>query len=208
MKNYFLLVILGMTLQFGFAQEMPFEKSGEPGAFAGFKKGFRPQIGASIVGGYTTFTADNVDEAGFTYGIELSLQCPLLCTKKNYIRQQLGIMFYNSSDTSSTYSNTSVTLTPEYRFFVNPASEYAAGPILGWNFSKSGVKGGDKFATSNGFIYGLSASATYHIGAFMIGFSPQYILGLDQDAKFDGKDLGIKVNPSHFRGLVKLGLKF
>lgn len=212
MKKIFLLVLLGMTLQLGLAQDMPFDKSGDPGALPGFKKGFRPQIGVSAVGGYTTFTAENADESGLTYGLELSMQCPLLCTKKNYIRQQVGIMFYNSTDskTDVTFANTSVTLTPEYRFAVSAASEYAAGPILGWNFTKTGKKGGDIFVKGNGFIYGLSASATYHFGSFMLGFAPQYVLGAKQSMSIEGKDIGsdFDFDPSHFRGLIKLGLKF
>lgn len=218
MKNLLLLLVLGLSLQIGFAQDAPFEKSGEPGALPFLKKGFRPQIGLSAVGGYQSFTGEGIDKDGISYGLEVSLQCPLLCTKKNYIRQQAGIMVYKNAESSNgtdiTFTNTSLTLTPEYRFAMSEKSEYAAGPILGWNLTKTNVKTKnlpaniDQTTKSNGFIYGLSTSATYHFGPLMLALSPQYILGVKQQKTVEGKDTGNDFDPSHFQVLVKLGMKF
>jgi len=158
------------------------------------KKGFKPQVGLSLIGGIkNNFGLGELSQFGSdsplsSVGLEISLQCPLMCTKKNYIRQQVAIV-YSKNDILNSLE---VEINPHYRFLVTPTFELAAGPGFGLNHTS--VNGSDEFnhmvSMSNGenleyqgldsnsfvFSYGLGASAAVHLGKFFIGLEARYFL--------------------------------
>jgi len=77
-------------------QNQPYAPGDSKGLFPIFKQKFQPQISIAPQVGYISFT--DINSNGIAYGLEIALQCPLLCTKKNYIRQQLSFLYYNDND--------------------------------------------------------------------------------------------------------------
>jgi len=170
--------------------EAPYTKGDTPGLFPGFKEGFHPQISIAPQVGYILFSDAN-NTGGVAYGAEIALQCPLACTKKNYIRQQVSFLYYAEDN----FKFWSATLNPEYRFLVKPQFELAAGPALGVsniNLTVLDVS----IMNETGFTYGLSTSATFHFNKVFVGISPRYMLSTTNN--FGG-------NFNSFQGLVKIG---
>lgn len=181
----FVLMLL-VTLSASAQADAPFNKGGETGVLPVIKKGFLPQVSVAPQIAYVNFY--DAEISGISYGAEIALQCPLVCTKKNYIRQQVSILYFKDTNLSILEA----TLNPEYRFVAKPTFEFAAGPSLGYLNSKATV--GDISESKGYFSYGLSASATQHFGSKMF-------IGVGARQNWAGENLG------HFQALLKLGIK-
>lgn len=161
--------------------EAPYIKGENPGLFPGFKKGFHPQISIAPQVGYLSFLDSDSRDGGLAYGLEIAMQCPLACTKKNYIRQQASLLIHTDDD----FTFWTASLNPEYRFYVKPQFELAAGPALGlagytYSFDNSIVEIED--VKEMFFTYGVSTSATYHFNKVYVAVSPRFMLGKVKDA--------------------------
>jgi len=170
-----------------YAQEgdSPFIKN-ETGLFPVLKEGYKPQFSIAPQISFVDF--NDINSNGIAYGGEIALQCPLLGTKKNYIRQQLSFIYFNDPD--SEFSAYEISINPEYRFVTTSNFELAAGPSLG--FLHAEVENTD--FSKNVFSYGLAASATLHFGEKMFS-------GVSLRQNWASDDL------SHYQGMLKLGYK-
>lgn len=165
--------------------DSPFDKN-ETGLFPVLKEGYKPQFSIAPQISYINF--NDINSSGIAFGGEIALQCPLLGTKKNYIRQQLSFTYFDDPD--SEFSAYEITINPEYRFMTTSNFELAAGPSLG--FLHAEVDNTD--FSENVFSYGLSASATLHFGEKMFS-------GVSFRQNWASDDL------SHYQGMLKLGYK-
>lgn len=182
-----LIILFGLGLQ---AQDnMPFIKQDDTGFLPVAKSGFRPQISIAPQIAFMSFS--DLDVSGIGYGAEIALQCPLACTKKNYIRQQISFLTYSDDD----YSYWTAGINPEYRLFVTPSFELAIGPSVGYFNSKF------ENESSSGINYGISASVTVHVGPVFFAVSPRYLLSKKinlQESEF---------SQNNFQGIFKVGYK-
>ena len=173
------------------SQDQPFIKQVETGMLPVFKDNFRPQISISPQLAYFSF--GDLNSSGLGYGVELAMQCPLACTKKNYIRQQVSFLAYQDSERDYDYWTASIN--PEYRLLVTPEFEFAIGPSVGY-FNATGESN-----SSSGITGGITTSATVHLGKFMIAISPRYLVSKDI-ALAEGD-----FSQNNFQGIFKLGYK-
>lgn len=180
------LLIGAMTMS---AQESPFQPSDNPGFVPVLKKGYRPQISVAPQAAYVNFY--DLETAGIAFGGEIALQCPLVCTGKNYIRQQLSFLYFDDPNADRTIME--LTLNPEYRFLIRPQFEWAAGVSAGY---LRGSTTSNEVTTVDGlFSYGLTTSATWHIGS-------RLLVGISARQNWAGSDY------AHYQGLLKAGFKF
>lgn len=193
LKTIILTVVFGGLTLSSFSQNQPYKKGENNGFLPLIKRGFSPQVSIAPQVAFVSFSDFN--SSGIAYGVEVALQCPLFCTSKNYIRQQLSFLYYNDDN----FTNLNITLNPEYRFYVTSNFELAAGPSLGVSISEFKYDSAlieDYKKTS--FTYGASASATRHFNKIFIGISTRYFLTQKDGSK----------NYNNFQGIVKLGYKF
>ncbi|GEM_PF-3974560 len=182
-------LFIGLNLN---AQDSPFIKQADSGMLPVLKENFRPQISIAPQVAFMSFS--DLDTSGFGYGVEIALQCPLACTRKNYIRQQISFLYFN--DDESNYKYWTAGINPEYRLFVSPEYEFAIGPSVGFFRSEA-----SDVATS-GLNYGVSSSINVHFGKVFIGLSPRYILSKKVELSES------EFSQNHIQGLFKFGLKF
>jgi opacity protein-like surface antigen len=197
MKKVIVLILLALPLLSN-AQNQPFEKSEKDKTtfLPVLKKGYRPQFGVSLVGGVQN--NQNFDKSAPVFGVDISLQCPLLCTKKNYIRQQISIIQQNGKDLKTL----ALELNPQYRLISKPSFELGVGPSFGVIFAEAN---NDK---NTAFTYGLGASIAYHLGKVFFTAESRY--GLSNKIDFtDNKDnTTISNNLNNLRSVLKIGYKF
>jgi hypothetical protein len=202
MKKLLLAALVSLPL-FSFGQDkMPFKKNAEKTTFVPFvKKNYRPQIGIALLSGMENFSNSDLTSEAKTspvYGLEISLQCPLLCTKKNYIRQQITLMSQNHEGIKTF----AVELNPHYRFIAKPKFDIGAGPSLGLIFAN--VNNANKTV----FSYGLGASGNYYFNHFFVGAELRYVM--TGKTQFENKDDNTvaELELSNFRYFLKLGYRF
>lgn len=192
MKFKFILSVIVISILFAFslqAQDAPFIKQAETGFFPVTKSGFNPQVSIAPQIAYMSFS--DLGLSGIGYGAEIALQCPLACTKKNYIRQQISFLAFSEDD----YSYWTAGINPEYRLFVKPEFEFAVGPTVGYFNSQR------EDDSSSGINYGVSSSVTVHLGKVFIAVAPRYVLSKDIEL------LDSEFSQNHFQGVFKLGYK-
>ena len=183
-------------------EKMPFQKNGDKNTFLPvLKKGYHPQVGVALISGWESFSSEDIGSDAKTspvYGLEISLQCPLLCTKKNYIRQQITLV----SQDHEGIKTFAAELNPHYRFIVHPKFDIGAGPSLGFIFAN--INNAHKTV----FSYGLGASGAYYFNHFFLGADVRY--ALTGEAKFENKDDNsvAEVDLSNIRYGLKLGYRF
>ena len=162
------------------------------------KKGYTPQIDLSLISGIQN--NQNIEASAIVYGIEISLQCPLINTKKSYIRQQFSLIRQEGKELKSL----AVEINPQYKIIAKPSFELGIGPSAGLIFTN--VSEDNKPI----FSYGLGASAIYHFKKFFIGFESRYAL----TKKVPFAHLNIKPelvaggNLNNLRTFFKIGYKF
>lgn len=179
------------------AQTAVFQQSvaGETSFLPIFKENYRPQFGVSIVAGIQN--NQNFDKSANVFGIDISLQCPLLCTSKNYIRQQISFIKQDGKDIQSL----AIELNPQYRLIATPSFELGVGPSLGVVFAEVVD---DK---NTAFTYGLGASMAYHIGSMFFTIESRYGLTGNVDFVNSNDNLTNSNNLNNLRTVFKIGYK-
>jgi hypothetical protein len=129
-----------------------------------FKNEYKPQPGLSFIGGIQY--NKNFEAAAPVYGIEISMECPLIQTGKSLIRQQFSIIRQEGKELKTL----AVEINPRYKVISKPSFELGAGPGAGLIF----VKAGEEKKTI--FSYGAGAHAIYFFKKFFIGFESRYFL--------------------------------
>ncbi len=197
MKRVIVIMLLALSFVSN-AQNQPFEQSvkGKTCLLPVFKKGYRPQFAISLVGGFQN--NQNFDKSAAVYGLDISLQCPLLCTAKNYIRQQISIIEQNGKELKSL----TVELNPQYRLIAKSDWELGIGPSFGEIFAHTNND------TKNAFTYGLGGSIVYHVGKIFFTAESRY--GLTNRINFTNNVINVTVsnNLNNLRSVLKVGYKF
>jgi hypothetical protein len=160
-----------------------------------FKKEYKPQIDLSLIGGIQN--NQNFDASAPVYGVEISLQCPLITTKKNYIRQQFSLI----RQEGKMLKTLAVEINPQYQIIAKPSFELGVGPSAGLIFAN--VREDHKPT----FDYGLGASAVYHFNKFFIGFESRWALTKKISLVDSNKESILFGNLNNLRTFFKFGYK-
>lgn len=160
-----------------------------------FKKEYKPQLGLSLIGGIQNNR--NFDAFAPVYGVEFSLECPLIHTRKSYIRQQFSLIRQEGKE----FKTLSVEINPHYKIISKPSFELGAGPSAGLIFAKASEE------SKTIFSYGLGASAIYHFKKFFIGLENRYALTKEISLDDPNKESTLFGNFNNLRSIVKIGYK-
>jgi hypothetical protein len=184
MKKYLLTMILAIPL-FAMAQD------------ALLKKEFKPFAGLSVIGG----VQNNKYFKGSApvFGIEFSMECPLIQSGKSRVRQQITLMRQEQKD----YRSLTIEINPHYKLIAGPSFELGIGPVAGFIFTP--VRDNNKPV----FNYGLGTSAMYYFKRVFIGLESRYTLTkniLLGDMYYE-TTIAEKANLNSLRGFLKLGYK-
>ncbi len=162
-----------------------------------FNKKYKPQVDLSLIGGIQN--NKNFEATAPVYGVVISLECPLIQTRKSHIRQQFSLIRQEGKK----FTTLSVEINPQYKIIASPAFELGVGPGAGLIFTNTSE---DNKAI---FSYGLGAGAIYHFKKFFIGLESRY--ALTKKASFtnlNNKPGSVEdENLNNLRTILKLGYK-
>ena len=161
------------------------------------KKEFKSLAGLSVIGGVQN--NKHFDASAPLYGIEFSMECPLIQTGKSHIRQQLSLIRQYGKD----YKSLSLEVNPQYKIISRSSFELGAGPVAGFIFTK--IRDNNKPV----FSYGLGTGVVYYFKKVFIGFESRYtmtkeILFDDTDKEPGQTESG---NLNNLRIFLKIGCK-
>jgi hypothetical protein len=161
------------------------------------KKEFKSLPALSVIGGVQN--NKHFDASAPLYGIEFSMECPLIQTGKSHIRQQLSLMRQDGKD----YKSLSVEVNPQYKIIARSSFELGAGPIAGFIFTT--IRDNNKPV----FNYGLGTGVVYYFKKVFIGFESRYTM--TKEILFDDidKEPGYieSGNLNNLRIFLKIGCK-
>jgi hypothetical protein len=161
------------------------------------KKEFELLAGLSIIGGVQN--SKHFDASAPVYGVEFSMECPLIQTGKSHIRQQFSLMRQDGKD----YKSLTFEINPQYKIIASPSFELGVGPVAGFIFTS--IRDNNKPV----FNYGLGTGAVYYCKRVFIGFESRYtmtkeILFDDTDKEPGYPESG---NLNNLRIFLKIGCK-
>ena len=161
------------------------------------KKEFKLLAGLSVIGGAQN--TKHFDAWAPVYGIEFSMECPLIQTGKSHVRQQFSLMRQDGKD----YKSLTVEVNPQYKIISRSAFELGVGPVAGFIFT--GIRDNNKPV----FNYGLGTGAVYYFKKVFIGIESRYtmtkeILLDDTDKEPGYAESG---NLNNLRLFLKIGCK-
>lgn len=161
------------------------------------KKEFKPLAGLSVIGGVQN--TKHFDAWAPVYGIEFSMECPLVQTGKSHIRQQVSLILQDGKD----YKSLNFELNPQYKIIARPSFELGAGPVAGFIFTT--LRDNNKPV----FNYGLGTGVVYYFKKVFIGFESRYTM--TKEILFDDIDKETGYNESgdlnNLRVFLKIGCK-
>ncbi len=162
------------------------------------KKEYKPQLGLSLIGGIQN--NKNFDVSAPVYGVEISLECPLIQTRKSHIRQQFSLIRQEGKKLKTI----SVELNPQYKIVTVPSFELGVGPSAGLIF----VNTTGKIKTV--FNYGFGASVIFNIKKYFIGLESRYAFTNKVAlTSINNKQESVVIgNLNNLRTFLKFGYKF
>lgn len=165
---------------------------------AGTKEGYKAEPVASIMLGVMKPDIDGA-EAGAAYGLELSLNCPLLQPPTNKIREQVSFNMYKDGE----YKQNSIELSPHYIVEVSKGLWLGGGPGLGVVMAEAEHGHGATAEKHSDTVFGFQVGASLHYtGAapFFAGAEARYQMTTKSD------ELGDNLN--NLRAMLKVGMSF
>ena len=164
---------------------------------ASSKKEFKSLTGLSVIGGVQN--NKQLDAWAPIYGIEFSMECPLVQTGKSHIRQQLSLILQDGQD----YESLNLEINPQYKIIAGSSFELGAGPVAGFIFTT--IRDNNKPV----FSYGLGTGVVYYFKKVFIGFESRYTM--TKEILFDDidKESGYNVSGdlNNLRIFMKIGCK-
>ena len=184
MKKFIALLLFAVPV-FGSAQD------------SSSKKEFKLLAGLSVIGGVQN--TRHFDPWAPLYGIEFSMECPLIQTGKSHIRQQFSLIRQDGKD----YESTTVEVNPQYKIISMSTFELGVGPVAGFIFTS--IRDNNKPV----FTYGLGTGAVYYFKKIFLGIESRYtmtknILFDDIDKEPGYPESG---NLNNMRLFLKIGCK-
>lgn len=161
------------------------------------KKDFKPLAGLSVFAGVQN--SKHLNTSTLVYGIEFSMECPLVQTGKSHIRQQFSLMHQDGKG----YESLNVEINPQYKLIAKTSFELGAGPVAGFIFTR--IRDNNKPV----FNYGLGTGAIYYFKKIFVGIESRYtmtrkILFDDIDKEPGNSESG---NLNNLRIFLKMGCK-
>lgn len=161
------------------------------------KKEFKLLAGLSVIGGVQN--TKHFDAVAPVYGVEFSMECPLIQTGKSHIRQQFSLIHQDGKD----YKSLTIEVNPQYKIIARSSFELGVGPVAGFIFTS--IRDNNKPV----FDYGLGTGAVYYFKTVFIGFESRYtmtkeILSDDIDKEPGHTESG---NLNNLRVFLKIGCK-
>src|SRR5688572_19306934 len=160
------------------------------------KKEYKLLAGLSVIGGVQK--NKHFDASSPVYGIEFSMECPLIQTGKSHIRQQFSLIHQNGKD----YKSLSLEVNPQYKIIARPSFEWGAGPVAGFIYTI--IRDNNKPV----FSYGLGTGVVYYFKKLFIGLESRYTMTkeiLFDDIKESGHTESGDLN--NLRAFLKIGCK-
>ena len=184
MKAYLILLIASAPL-FSSSQKSSQEEK------------YKVLIRGSLLGGVQNNTYFKTSAPVF--GIEFSMECPLIQAKKSRVRQQLTLMRQNDNN----YKSVTVEVNPQYKFIAGSKFELGAGPVAGFIFTR--LRDDNKPV----FNYGIGSSAMYYFKRVFIGIESRYTMTkkILLDDKYNETMSTETANLNSLRTYFKLGYK-
>jgi len=159
-------------------------------------KKYKPEMEISLIGGFQKFK--NPDAASAVYGVEVSLQCPLVQSQKAYIRQHFKFTHQQAQKISST----TIEINPQCVILDRSNIKLGIGPGAGLIFANIA----EDHKTI--FSYGLGTSSAYYFKKISIGIGACYAMTNKvsyANSKYESAGTARLNNWSSF---LKLGYKF
>ncbi|HKK57383.1 hypothetical protein [Marinobacter sp.] len=156
---------------------------------AGLSDDYQAKPSLALVGGIMDPDSGSLD-SGAVYGVEFSLNCPLLQPPSNRIRQQLSLTQFDEDGVEIT----SLELSPHYVVPMSENLEIGFGP----GFGVLDVEAGPE----DEMLFGVHAGASVHYrqGAFFAGAEARYLVTTEE--RFGGTDR----DADNARVLLKVGI--
>lgn len=156
---------------------------------AGLSDDYQAQPSLALVGGVMDPDFGALD-SGALYGLEFSLNCPLLQPPSNRIRQQLSLTRFDEDGVEIT----SLEINPHYVIAMSENLEIGFGP----GFGVLDVQAGPQ----DDMLLGIQAGASVHYrrGALFVGGEARYQVTTEE--RFGGTDQGA----DNARVLLKVGM--
>ena len=133
------------------------------------------------------------------FGIEFSMECPLIQAKKSRVRQQLSLMRQKENN----YTSVTIEVNPQYKLVAGSTFEFGAGPVAGFIFTR--LRDNNKPV----FNYGLGTSARYYFKRIFVGIESRYTLTkkILLDDIYNETMIAEKANLNSLRAYFKFGYK-
>jgi len=156
------------------------------------KPDYKANVGIAGLGGLLKGTDGDSDYESF-FGLEISLDCPLLKLSSGNIRQQINLTQYNHDNLKIQELN----LNPHYIIPVSNTTSFGFGPSFG--IAKIDIGSDDDTA----FTYGLGTSVRTDLGnGLFVGGEFRYTL--TSDASLEGIDDDI----DNTKFMIKIGQQY
>ena len=161
------------------------------------KKEYKLLAGLSVIGGVQN--NKHFDASAPVYGIEFSMECPLIQTGKSHIRQQFSLIRQHGKD----YKSLSLEMNPQYKIIARPSFELGAGPVAGFIYTT--IRDNNKPV----FSYGIGTGVVYYFKKIFIGLESRYTM--TKEILFDeiDKETGYAESGdlNNLRVFLKIGCK-
>jgi len=181
MKKIVLTSLLVSTLAFA-----------ETSLFPVMQDGYKSNIGIAALGGLLKGSDSDSDYESF-FGLEISLDCPILRLESGNIRQQLNITQYNHDGLKIQELN----LNPHYIIPISNTTSFGIGPSYG--IAKVDIGRDDDTA----FTYGFGTSLRTDLGnGLFVGGEFRYTLSTDASL------LGIDDDIDNTKFMIKIGQQY
>jgi len=126
-------------------------------------KNYAAQMEISMIGGIQNYKDFDVSPV---YGVEISLQCPLVNSQKAYVRQHFKLTHQQDEKLRST----TVEINPQYMIITKPRIKLGIGPTAGLIFTN--IEEDHKTI----FSYGLGTASVYYVKNIAIGVGLCYTM--------------------------------
>ncbi len=159
-------------------------------------KKYTGQMDISVIGGIQNYK--DFDAVSPVYGVEISLQCPLVNSPKAYIRQHFK--FTHQQDEK--FTSTTIEINPQYMIIAKPRIKLGIGPSAGLIFAN--IEEDHKTI----FSYGLGTASAYYVKNISVGIGISYAMTNKfslANSKYESAGTARLNNWSSF---LKLGYKF
>ncbi len=171
---------------------------GEWNWLAGTKEGYKMEPAVSLLFGVMKPDLDGVD-AQAAFGLEFSLNCPLIQPPTNKIREQVSFTMFKDGE----YKQNSLELSPHYVVEVSKGLWFGGGPGLGVIFAEGKHDHSSNTEKHDDTVFGFQVGASLHYTA-----AAPFFAGAEARYQITSKANDIGDNLNNLRAMLKVGMSF